>query len=134
MGMPTSCNPVSGLIPARFGVPILFPDREEMMVKISVLYPHKDGSAFNMNYYLNNHIPMVRQKLGAACKGIAVEQGIAGGAPESQPTYAAMGHLLFDSVESFQAAFVPHAATIMADIPNYSAVQPIVQISEVKLS
>jgi len=79
--MPTSCNPVSGLIPARFGVPILFPDREEMMVKISVLYPHKDGSAFNMNYYLNNHIPMVRQKLGAACKGIAVEQGIAGGAP-----------------------------------------------------
>ena len=43
------------------------------MVKISVLYPHKDGSAFNMNYYLNNHIPMVRQKLGAACKGIAVE-------------------------------------------------------------
>ena len=69
MGMPTSCNPVSGLIPARFGVPILFPDREEMMVKISVLYPHKGGSAFNMNYYLNNHIPMVRQKLGAACKG-----------------------------------------------------------------
>ncbi len=67
------------------------------MVKISVLYPHKDGSAFNMNYYLNNHIPMVRQKLGAACKAIAVEQGIAGGAPESQPTYAAMGHLLFDS-------------------------------------
>src|SRR5436309_2899691 len=117
--MPTSCNPVSGLIPARFGVPILFPDREEMMVKISVLYPHKGGSAF---------------KLGAACKGIAVEQGIAGGAPESQPTYAAMGHLLFDSMESFQAAFVPHAATIMADIPNYSAIQPIVQISEVKLS
>src|SRR5438105_2328819 len=24
VGMPTSCNPVSGLIPARFGVPILF--------------------------------------------------------------------------------------------------------------
>ena len=45
-----------------------------------------------------------------------------------------MRHLLLDSVESFQAAFVPHAATIMADIPNYSAVQPIVQISEVKLS
>jgi uncharacterized protein (TIGR02118 family) len=51
------------------------------MVKISVLYPHKDGSGFNMNYYLNNHIPMVRQKLGAACKGVAVEQGLAGGVP-----------------------------------------------------
>ena len=104
------------------------------MVKISVLYPHKDGSGFNMNYYLNNHIPMVRQKLGAACKGVAVEQGVAGGAPGSQPTYAAMGHMLFDSVESFQAAFGPHAATIMGDIPNYSTVQPVIQISEIKLS
>ena len=44
------------------------------------------------------------------------------------------GDLLFDSVESFQAAFGPHAAVIMADIPNYSAVQPIIQISEMKLS
>jgi uncharacterized protein (TIGR02118 family) len=122
------------LIPARIGVPIPLPNWEEIMVKISVLYPHKDSSAFNMDYYLNNHIPMVRQKLGAACKGVAVEQGLAGGAPGSQPTYAAMGHLLFDSVDSFQAAFASHAATIMADIPNYSTVQPVIQISEVKLS
>jgi uncharacterized protein (TIGR02118 family) len=114
--------------------PNSYSDWEEIMVKISVLYPHKDRSAFNMNYYLNNHIPMVRQKLGAACKGMAVEQGLAGGMPGTEPTYAAMGHLLFDSVESFQAAFAPHAATIMADIPNYSAVQPVIQISEVKLS
>jgi len=104
------------------------------MVKISVLYPHEGGSGFDMNYYLNNHIPMVRQKLGAACKGVAVEQGLAGAMPGSQPTYSAMGHLLFDSIESFQAAFGPHAAAIMADIPNYSAVQPVIQISDVKLS
>ena len=104
------------------------------MIKISVFYPYKEGSTFDISYYLHNHIPMVRQKLGAACKGVAVEQGLAGGAPGSQPTYAAMGHLLFDSVESFQAAFAPHAATIMADIPNYSTVQPVIQISEVKLS
>jgi len=104
------------------------------MVKISVLYPHENSSAFNMHYYLNNHIPMLRQKFGAACKGVAVEQGLGGGAPGSRPTYAAMAHLLFDSVESFRAAFVPHAQTIMADTPNYSTVQPVVQISEVKLS
>jgi uncharacterized protein (TIGR02118 family) len=54
--------------------------------------------------------------------------------PGSQPTYAAMGHLWFESTDSFQAAFGPHAATIMADIPNYSNVQPVIQISEVKLS
>jgi uncharacterized protein (TIGR02118 family) len=103
------------------------------MVKISVFYPFKDGSSFDMSYYVNKHIPMVRQKLGPACKGVAVEQGIAGGAPGSQPTYSAMGHLLFDSVESFQTAFAPHAAAIMGDIPNYTTVQPIIQVSEVRL-
>jgi uncharacterized protein (TIGR02118 family) len=104
------------------------------MIKVSVFYPQKDGSTFDMQYYVNKHIPMVRQKLGTACKGIAVEQGIAGGVPGSPPTYAAMGHLWFESTDSFQAAFGPHAATIMADIPNYSDVQPVIQISEVKLS
>jgi uncharacterized protein (TIGR02118 family) len=104
------------------------------MVKVSILYPRKDGATFNMNYYLDSHMPMARQKLGAACKGVAVEQGLAGGAPGAPPTYAAMGHLLFDSVESFQVAFGPHAATIMADIPNFSTVEPVIQISEVKLS
>ena len=104
------------------------------MIKVSVLYPYKDGVGFDMTYYLNSHIPMVRAKLGTACKGAAVEQGVAGGAPGTQPAYVAMGHLLFDTVESFQAAFAPHAATIMADIPNYTALQPIIQISEVKMS
>jgi uncharacterized protein (TIGR02118 family) len=104
------------------------------MVKVSILYPRKDGATFNMNYYLDSHMPMARQKLGAACKGVAVEQGLAGGAPGAPPTYAAMGHLLFDSVESFQVAFGPHAATIMADIPNFSTIEPVIQISEVKLS
>src|SRR6266542_880957 len=65
------------------------------MIKVSVLYPYKEGVGFDMTYYLNSHIPMVRQKLGAACKGAAVEQGVAGGAPATRPAYVAMGHLLF---------------------------------------
>ena len=47
------------------------------MIKVSVFYPNNEGSKFDMNYYCNTHMPMVRQKLGAACKGAAVEQGIA---------------------------------------------------------
>lgn len=103
------------------------------MIKVSVLYPYSGGSKFDMAYYVGKHMPMVRQKLGTACKGVSVDQGLAGGAPGTQPTYIAMGHLLFDSAEAFQAAFSPHAAEIMADIPNYTAIQPIIQISDVKM-
>ena len=103
------------------------------MIKVSVLYPTSADAKFDMDYYCNSHIPMVQQKLGAACKRVAVEQGLAGGAPGAPATYTAMGHLYFDSVNEFQAAFGPHASSIMADIPNYTNVQPIIQISEVKL-
>jgi uncharacterized protein (TIGR02118 family) len=44
-----------------------------------------------------------------------------------------MGHLFFESVQAFQAAFAPHAAEITGDIPNYTNTQPTIQISEVKL-
>src|SRR5471030_497799 len=103
------------------------------MIKVSVLYPHSPSTTFDMTYYLEKHMPMVRQKLGSACKGVAVEQGLGGGSPGAPPTYIAMGHLLFDSADAFQSAFTPHAASIMGDIPNYTQIQPIIQLSEVKL-
>ena len=103
------------------------------MIKVSVLYPGGPGSTFDMDYYLNQHIPMVRAKLGAACNNAAVEQGLGGVMPGSSPTYSALGHLYFDSVEVFQAAFGPHASAIMSDIPNYTNGQPTIQVGEVRL-
>jgi len=50
---------------------------------------------------------------------VAVEKGLAGGTPGTAPSFLAMGHLHFDSVESFQAAFGPHMQEIVADVPNY---------------
>jgi len=103
------------------------------MIKVSVFYPNEKGKKFDMDYYLNSHIPMIQEKLGAALKGGAVEQGLSGVEPGSPATYVAMGHLLFDSVEVFQSAFGPHSEAIMADIPNYTDTQPTIQISEVKM-
>ena len=86
-----------------------------------------------MQYYLNIHMPMVKQRLGAALKGQAVEQGLGGGQPGSPPAYLAMGHLLFDSVDAFQQAWTPNADAIVGDVPNYTNTQPTNQLSEVKL-
>jgi len=103
------------------------------MIRVSVMYPNIEGGTFDMEYYCDKHIPMVRQKLGAALKGVAVEQGLAGPLPGSPPPFLALGHLLFESVEAFQTAFGPHAQAIMVDIPNYTNTQPTIQISEVKM-
>jgi uncharacterized protein (TIGR02118 family) len=102
------------------------------MIQVSVLYPQGDGKHFDMAYYLGNHIPMVKAKLGAACKAVTVVEGLAGGAPGSKPAYAAMCHLSFDSPDAFKAAFAPHAAAILGDIPNYTDIEPVIQVSAIK--
>jgi len=99
------------------------------VIKVSVLYPNRPGA----KYYCEKHMPIVQQKLGSACKRVSVEQGIAGMAPGAPAAFVAMGHLYCDSAEAFQAAFAPHAQDIMGDIPNYTDIEPTIQISEVKI-
>jgi hypothetical protein len=45
-----------------------------------------------------------------------------------------MCHFLFESVEAFMAAFLPHAPELQGDIPNYTNVSPLIQINEVLIS
>jgi uncharacterized protein (TIGR02118 family) len=103
------------------------------VIKVSVMYKNGAGNRFDMQYYVNNHIPMVQRLLGPALKGVAVEQGMAGGEPGEPPTYLAFGHLIFDSVETFQTSFGPHGDAIRADVANYTNTHPVIQISEIKL-
>ena len=101
------------------------------MIKVSVMYPNTPGARFNHEYYRDQHMPMVQAKMGAALKSYTVDKGLAGGAPGAPATFVAMCHLFCDSVETFQAGFGPHAKDIMADVPNYTDIAPVMQISEV---
>ena len=103
------------------------------MIKVSVMYPNVAGGRFDMEYYLKNHMPLVQERLGPALKGMAVEKGLSGEEPGSPAAYVAMGHLLFDSAEAFHASFAPHAQAILGDIPNYTDIEPSIQISEVMM-
>ena len=51
------------------------------MTKVSVLYPNAADARFDMAYYCNSHMPMVRDKLSAACRRIEVDEGVGGGQP-----------------------------------------------------
>jgi uncharacterized protein (TIGR02118 family) len=103
------------------------------MIKVSVLYqgtPSED--AFDMNYYREQHMELVRSRCGNAVKRIEIEKGLGGAAPGSPPTWVAGGHLYLDSMEAFQRWFVPHIPEFVADIPNFTKLAPTVQISEVQ--
>ena len=69
--------------------------------------------------------------MGDALKSAYAEKGAGSAMPGSKAPYIACGVMFFDSVEAFGMAFGPHAQKIMGDIPNFTNVQPQVQISEV---
>ncbi|MFT3663864.1 EthD family reductase [Piscinibacter sp.] len=103
------------------------------MITVHILYPNQPGGRFDMQYYCEKHMPMVKARLGAACVGFTVDAGLAGGAPGQGAPYVAIGSLKCTSVEAFSAAMGQHGAEILGDIPNYTDAQPVLQVSEVKV-
>jgi uncharacterized protein (TIGR02118 family) len=101
------------------------------MIKVSVLYPNKPGSRFDHDYYRDRHMPLVKRLMGDACRSYTVDKGLAGGAPGAPAPYVGMCHIYCESLEAFQGGFGPHAKEIMADVPNYTDLAPVLQISEV---
>jgi len=106
-------------------------DERRAMVKVSVLYPNGDDATFDYDYYVNKHMALIKDLVGDALKGIAVDRGVGGGGPGEPPAYLAAGHLMFDSLEDFQTSFGPHAESIRADVPNYTNTAPTVVVNEV---
>lgn len=106
------------------------------MIKISILYPNTKGSRFDVRYYIDKHMPLSIQLLSShpGFKGVSVEHGLGGAVPGSDASFVAMCHFLFDSVDSFLAAFMPHAAALQGDMPNYTDIEPVIQFNEVLIA
>lgn len=106
------------------------------MIKISVMYPNESGGRFDVDYYLNKHMPLSIERLstGRGFKGVSVERGLEGGGSGTAPTYIAMCHYLFDTMDDFLAIFYAHAADLNADVPNFTDIDPVIQVSEVVIS
>ncbi|MGK9063843.1 EthD family reductase [Stutzerimonas chloritidismutans] len=100
------------------------------MIKVSVMYPNTPGARFDHEYYRDTHLPLLKARMGDACLYYTIDRALTA-APDVPAPYIAMCHIFCESLDAFQAAFAPHAEEIVADIPNYTDLTPIRQISEV---
>jgi uncharacterized protein (TIGR02118 family) len=103
------------------------------MIKVSILYPHSASAHFDFDYYIQRHMPRSIELLSAhpGFRAVSVERGVGGAEPGSAPSYTAACFYTFDTIESFLAAFMPHAAELQADITNYTDIVPQVQFNEI---
>ena len=102
------------------------------MVKVSVLYPSKPGARFDVEYYLNTHMPMSARLLGTAVKAITVEIGRPGPGGEPAP-FAAICGFTCETVDDFMGAFTPVAGELQGDISRYTDIQPVIQVSDIRI-
>ncbi|MFY0592324.1 EthD family reductase [Roseivirga sp.] len=104
---------------------------EKGMVKVTLLYQNGEGKTFDMEYYEKKHMPLVAELLGSAMKYYKIDKGIGGRTPNEPVPFLGIGYLYFNKLSDYQEAFGPHAQQIIGDIPNFTNIQPILQISEV---
>ena len=102
------------------------------MIKVTVLYPNEAGKKFDWDYYTGKHVPMVGQLLepGGLIRA-EIDKGISGPDPNAPAPYVAVAHLYFNTADEVHAAFTTHGRQIMGDIPNYTDIEPQIQISEI---
>ena len=101
------------------------------MPTVSVIYPRREGAAFDFDYYENTHLPLVATRWADA--GLTGAQALRGtaAADGSEAPYIAIALLSFASDEALRAAMGgPHAGEIIADIGNFTNVQPVIQVNE----
>jgi uncharacterized protein (TIGR02118 family) len=102
------------------------------MVRITICYPNRPGARFDLDYYVTKHFALVVKRFGKyGLKRTSASRGVGGLVPGSPAEAMIQGQLDFDTMENLQAAMAAEGAEVLADIANYTDIQPRIQIDEV---
>ncbi len=95
------------------------------MIRLSVYYPKSDSGTFDHDYYKASHVPLCLDAWGLDASAAQIDKGLDG-------PYEAAVHFTFDSMEALGAAMQSEKMpAVMADLPNYTTLQPVMQTSEI---
>ena len=101
------------------------------MFRVSIMYPNKKGARFDFNYYRSKHIKLAEKLLRPfGLTKTEVDWGISGGGGQPPP-YICIGHLYFESKDGYDRGVAEIGSTLRGDIPNFTDVTPMRQISEI---
>ena len=105
---------------------------ETGMFKVAILYPNGDDKTFDMDYYEKKHMPMVAGFIGKNLKFYEIDKGISGRTPNDKPPFVAIGYFYINDVAEYNKAIAQNREAVINDFKNYTNIQPVVQISEIK--
>ena len=101
------------------------------MFRMHAVYPATEDAKFDWDYYKTKHFDLVKETLkdhGLVAAGAS--ECVPG--PDGSPSpYVAVATIDFESAEKFAAGFSVAAPILMADIPNFTTIQPVITVGPV---
>ena len=99
------------------------------MIRTVILYPNTPDGKFDLDYYIKNHIDLVRSSFGDAVVRLSVHKGVS--RPNGDPAPFLVSTVVdFRDVDSMTSGMQKHGEEIAKDVSNFTTITPIVQIEE----
>jgi len=102
------------------------------MFKVTIFYPNGEDKTFDFDYYEKKHMPMVAGFIGQNLKFYEIDKGISGRTANDKVPFVAIGYFYINDVAEYNKAIAQNRDAIINDIKNYTNIQPIIQINEIK--
>lgn len=101
------------------------------MLRMTVLYPKKDDTRFDWEYYQDRHMALVDERFGShMARDPEVTRGVSL-VPKGDPAFVCTATMYFADRDALNAALQAGGMDIPNDIPNFTDAQPIMQLDEV---
>ena len=102
------------------------------MIRVIVAYANQEGKKFDWDYFTGTHAEIVHREMDP--RGMVrfeQDKGISAADPNSPPPFVGMALLTFNTLDEVHQAFMAAGRPVMGDIPNYTDIEPTIQISEI---
>ncbi|TCZ66579.1 EthD family reductase [Roseicella aquatilis] len=99
------------------------------MIVVSVSYPNDPSTRFDLDYYMQTHIPLVRERWSAmGLRELRVLRGL--GTPDGGAApVRLMALLTWDNAEALERAVAAHGQEIFGDIARFTDARPVMQVN-----
>jgi uncharacterized protein (TIGR02118 family) len=99
------------------------------MICVAVMYPNATDVKFDIDYYRDQHLTLVRDCYGPfGLSGLEMDEALSKQGKNASP-YLAIAYMLFSSIDEFMRAYKEVGKKVMGDISNFTDIEPTIQIS-----
>ncbi len=98
---------------------------------MTIVYPAGAGLTFNADYYRVHHLVTILKLYGKSISRFQLRKVPPAAAGAPPVAYSAAINIWIADLDAFNANNAKHGATLVADVPNFTNAQPVIQFDKI---